>query len=145
VGSTDDDLWNLFLGGMERNVLYALAAAWTPNLENPPFYVDLPVQYPGPTIVEDVWEIWKEHDLVSQIERDGLNLSGTPIFVDEGRGTTMLMGEMVGIDHLLEALYAQGLSYTYEAFDGDHLTHLRYQLASAIKFLCPHIANSNTP
>ena len=76
---------------------------------------------------------------------DGLNLSGTPIFVDEGRGTTMLMGEMVGIDHLLEALYAQGLSYTYEAFDGDHLTHLRYQLASAIKFLCPHIANSNTP
>jgi steroid delta-isomerase-like uncharacterized protein len=145
VGSTDDDLWNLFLSGMQRNVLYALAAAWTPNLENPPFYVDLPVLYPGPTKVEDIWDIWKEYDLVSQIERNGSNLSGTPIYVNEGRGSTILMTEMVGIDHLLEVLYMQGLSYTYEAFDGDHLTHLRYQLAAALKFLCPYIASTNTP
>lgn len=140
VGSTDDNLWNLFLGGMERNVLYALAAAWTPNVLNPPFYVDLPIRYPGPTLVPDIWEIWKQRDLVSQLERNGANLSNTPIFVDEGRGATMLMAEVAGVGHLLAALHTQGLSYTYDAFDGDHLTHLRYQLASALKFLDAHIA-----
>jgi len=145
VGSSDNDLWDLFLGGIERNVLYALAAAWTPNFENPPFYVDLPIQYPGPTVITDIWDIWKERDLVSQLDREGSNLSGTRIFVDEGRGPTMLMAEVVGVDRLLLALHAQGLSYTYDAFDGDHLTHLRYQLASALKFLYPHISNLNTP
>jgi len=27
-----------------------------------------------------------------------------------------------------------------DAFDGDHFTHMRYQLASALKFLYPHVA-----
>jgi S-formylglutathione hydrolase FrmB len=137
--STPEDMWNLFLGYFEVNFLYSVAAAWTPNLDNPPFYVDLPVQYPGPTMAMDIWERWKERDLVSQLERDGANLLGKPIFVDEGRGPTILMEELAGIDHLLNALYAQGLSYTYDAFDGDHLTHGRYQLASALTFLSQHL------
>ncbi len=134
-GYENADLWNVYMGYSEVNWLYAIAAAWTPNLDNPPFYVDLPVQYPGPTVVTDVLEQWKERNLVSQVERDGANLLGKPIFVDEGRGPTMLMAEVTGIDRLLAALHAQGLSYTYNAFDGDHLTHLGHQIASALEFL----------
>ncbi|MBC8217213.1 MAG: ester cyclase [Planctomycetes bacterium] len=134
-GSTPEDMWNIFLGYWEANLLYAMAAAWTPNLENPPFYVDLPVQYPGPSIVTDVLEQWKERDLVSQVERDGANLSGKPIFVDEGRGPAMIMAEVTGVDRLLAALHAQGLSYTYDAFDGDHLTYFGYQIACGLEFL----------
>jgi len=134
-GYESEDMWNIFLGYFEVNWLYAVAAAWTPNLENPPFYVDLPVQYPVPTIVTDVLDQWKERDLVSQVERDGANLLGKPIFVDEGRGPAMLMAEETGIDRLLSALHAQGLSYTYDAFDGDHLTYFGYQIASCLEFL----------
>jgi len=138
-GSTPDDMWNIFMGYFEINWMYAVAAAWTPNLNNPPFYVDLPVQYPGPTLDTDVWDLWKERDLVSQIERNGANLQGKPIFVDEGRGPTMLMKEVTGVDRLLDALHTQKLSYTYDAFDGDHLTYFRYQIASALTFLSRHL------
>ncbi|MCP4449845.1 MAG: ester cyclase, partial [Planctomycetes bacterium] len=47
----------------------------------------------------------------------------------------MLMAEVTGIDRLLPALHAHGLSYIYDAFDGDHLTHLGYQIASGLEFL----------
>jgi len=138
-GSTIEGMWNIFMGYWEVNLLYAVAAAWTPNLNNPPFYVDLPVQYPGPIMNTDVWELWTNRDLVSQVERDGDNLLGKPIFVDEGRGPTILMEEVTGVDHLLDALHAKKLSYTYDAFDGDHLTHSRYQVASALTFLSQHL------
>ncbi len=55
------------------------------------------------------------------------------------------MEEVKGIARLLVALYEQGISYTYDEFEGDILTHLRYQLASALKFLYPHIASPDTP
>ena len=138
--STPDEMWNVFLGFFEVDLLHALAAAWTANLGNPPFYVDLPVQYPGPTVTPEVMAIWRERDLVRQVERNGANQRGKPIFVDEGRGATVLMAEGTGIDRLLAALRAQSLSYTYDAFDGDHLTHMAHQLASALEFLYPHIA-----
>jgi hypothetical protein len=128
-------MWNIFLGYFEVEWIYAIAAAWTPNLENPPFNVDLPVQYPGPTINAEILDQWKERDLASQVERDGANLLGKPIFVDEGVGPAMLMVEEAGIGRLLAALHAQGLSYTYDAFDGDHLTYFAYQIASGLEFL----------
>lgn len=133
------DMWNVFLGYFEVNWLYAIAAAWTPNLENPPFYVDLPVQYPGPVMDPDIMDQWKERDLVSQVERLGANLKGKPLFVDEGRGPTMLMEEVLGVDRLLSALHSQGLSYTYDAFDGDHLTGFRHQIVSALSFMSLHL------
>jgi len=134
-GYTSEDMWNVFLGYFDVEWLYAIGAAWTPNLENPPFYVDLPVQYPGPTINTEVLDQWKERDLASQVERDGVNLLGKPIFVDEGVGPAMLMAEEAGIGRLLAALHAQGLSFTYDAFDGDHLTYIAYQIASGLEFL----------
>jgi S-formylglutathione hydrolase len=134
-GYESEDMWNIFLGYFEVEWIYAIAAAWTPNLENPPFNVDLPVQYPGPTINAEILDQWKERDLASQVERDGANLLGKPIFVDEGVGPAMLMVEEAGIGRLLAALHAQGLSYTYDAFDGDHLTYFAYQIASGLEFL----------
>ncbi len=136
---TGEDLWNIFLGNFQTNEFYSLAAAWTPNLNNPPYYVDLPIRYPEKEVVPEVWEKWKEHDLVHQIARNGANLANTPIFIDQGVGKTVIMEEVPGIKQLLAALDAQGIPYTYDEFDGDHMTHLRYQVASALKFLSAHL------
>ena len=143
--STPEEIWNVYLSSFEANVVYAFAAAWTPNLDNPPFFVDLPVQYPEKAIVPDVLEKWLEHSLASQIALNGGNLANTAVFVGEGRGPAMIMEEPPGVDRILEALYAQGISHTYEALPGDHMTHVRKQLAAALKFLNAHIGSPETP
>jgi len=119
------------------NLFYALGSAYTPNPDNPPYYVDLPVQYPEAIVRQDVWDQWLERDLVSQIERDGHNLMNTDIYIDRGVGPVVMMPEVVGINLLPAALDAQGVAYTYAESDGDHLTHIRAQLTSALKFLSP--------
>ncbi len=137
----DEDTWKIFLSTFVTNAHYAIAAAFSPNPDNPPYYVDIPVTYTDGTAAldEDLWARWKEQSLISQIERDGANLSDTAIFLDQGVGETMIFGETRGMAETLAALEAQGLAYTYDTFDGDHLTHLRYQLASALKFLSSNI------
>ncbi len=137
----DEDTWEIFVSTFATSIHYAIAAAFSPNPDNPPYYVDIPVKYTDGTAVldEDLWVQWKERSLISQIERDGANLSDTAIFLDQGVGATVIFGETRGMGETLAALEAQGIPFTYDAFDGDHLTHLRYQLASALKFLSSNI------
>jgi S-formylglutathione hydrolase FrmB len=139
--TVDEGLWEILLSTFVTSIEYAAAAAFSPNPDNPPYYVDIPVKYTDGTAAldEDLWAQWEERDLISQIERDGANLSGTPIFIAEGVGETMIMGEALGIDLILAALYEHGISYEYDGFPGDHLSHLRYELTSALKFLSPNI------
>ncbi len=137
----DADAWEILLSTIDTTVEYGIAAGFSPNPDNPPYYVDIPVTYTDGTAAldEDLWAQWVERDLISQIERDGANLSDTAIFLDQGVGATVIFGETRGMGETLAALEAQGIPFTYDAFDGDHLTHLRYQLASALKFLSPNI------
>jgi enterochelin esterase-like enzyme len=139
--TVDEDTWEIFVSTFVTSIHYAVAAAFSPNPDKPPYYVDIPVKYTDGTAVlgEDMWAQWKERSLISQIERDGANLSDTAIFLDQGVGETMIFGETSGMAETLAALEAQGIAYTYDTFDGDHLTHVRYQLASALKFLSPNI------
>jgi len=130
----------VFTTNFNTNVFYAMAAAFSPNPDNPPFFVDLPIEYPEKTIVQEVWEKWMERDLVHQIAQNGRNLADTPIFVDQGVGPTVIMPEVPNVDRLVAALDAAGLTYTYEEVNGDHMTHLREQTASALKFLSAHLA-----
>ena len=125
----------IFSTNFSTNVFYAMASAFSPNPDKPPFYVDLPIEYPGKTVVEEVWEKWVEQDLVHQIARDGANLANTAIFVNQGVGPTIVMEEVPNVDLLIAALGDAGLTYTYEEVDGDHITHLREQVSAVLKFL----------
>ncbi len=141
MGSTLEDVWNMTLGNaMTTSVFYANAAAITPNPKKPPFFVDLPVKYPEKTAVPALWGAWVDRDLVHQVRQSGANFAKMPVLVVEGRGPTMLMAQVPGNDRLLAALYAKGVSYTYRAVPGDHLSGMRYQLSAALEFLYGHIA-----
>ena len=135
----------IFTTNFSTNALYAMAAAFSPDPDDPPYYVDLPVRYPEKSIVQDVWERWIERDLVHLIARKGTNLFGTPIFVDQGVGPTVIMPEMPNVDRVVAALREAGLDCTYEEVDGDHLTHLREQVTSALKFLSSHLVEYGAP
>ena len=45
-------------GNDASQVVYAYAAAYSPNPDNPPFYVDLPVSHPSGELDEEVWARW---------------------------------------------------------------------------------------
>ena len=47
-----------------RCSIYAYAAAYSPNPERPPYFVDLPVDWPSGELLTDVWDRWLAHDPV---------------------------------------------------------------------------------
>ena len=58
--------WNplgLFLptNGIVSLFMFGASGAFSPNLNLPPWYVDLPINYNG-EIVEPVWDLWVQHD-----------------------------------------------------------------------------------
>ncbi len=130
-----DELRALLSGNVSVNVFYARGAALSPNPDNPPFYVDLPLRYPEKTVVQDVWNKWLDQDMVSQIERAGKNLKNTNIFIDIGTGPVTFMPEGHDIKYLLAALKKKGLAYTFVESPGDHLSHLRERTTEVLKFL----------
>lgn len=135
-----DELTLLLSGNVSVNLLYAGGAAFSPNPDNPPYYVDLPLRYPKKTVVKDVWDKWLENDIVSQIGRDGQNLIRTDIFIDIGAGPVTLMAEEHDTKYLLAALDQKGLAYTFVKSPGDHLSHLRERSAEVLKFLSAPVA-----
>jgi S-formylglutathione hydrolase len=135
IVQTPADYMAIVMTSFWTNAMYATGAAITPNPNNPPYYVDLPVQYPEKTVVSDIWDQWLDSDLVSQIMRNGNNLSNTDIYIDRGVGEVTIMPELPGIELLPAALDAHRLTYTYVAAKGDHMSYLRERTAEALKFL----------
>jgi pimeloyl-ACP methyl ester carboxylesterase len=43
---------------------YGLASCYTPNVEKPPFYVDLPIEFPSGRIIPELWNKWLDFDPV---------------------------------------------------------------------------------
>jgi len=130
-----EELRALLSGNVWVNLFYARAAAFSPNPDNPPYFVDLPLQYPQKRIVREVWNRWLDQDLVSQVERQGQHLRNTDIFIDIGVGPVTIMAENHDIAHLRAALDKQGLTHTFVEAPGDHLSHLRVRTMEALKFL----------
>jgi enterochelin esterase-like enzyme len=134
----DEDIWEIFVGTIGTTVTYAIASGFSPNPDNPPYYVDIPVTYTDGTasLDEDLWAQWVERDIISQIERDGASLSHTSVLIAAG---TIAMGEQPGVDLILTALHGHGISYEYDGFPGGHMDHLGYELTSALRFLSSNI------
>lgn len=43
-------------------IVYACSACYSPNVDNPPFFVDLPVAVPSGKLIHEVWERWLSFD-----------------------------------------------------------------------------------
>jgi len=130
-----EDLWALAEPRQFAiNQLYAIAAAWTPNLKNPPYFVDLPT-------TPEIREVWEKHRLPYLLAEHGQVLAGTPVLVTEGTGETVLMQEMPHdlILNLVKMLQMQGIEVSYQGVDGDHLTGLPAMTAASLKFLSAHL------
>jgi S-formylglutathione hydrolase FrmB len=103
----------------------ALAAAWSPNPDRPPFFADLPVagKRPGRRR-EEVIARWSANMPVAMVDQYRSNLARL-------RGIAFDVGTRDQFPHiplgtraLAAALRRNGIRYTYEEYDGDHNEHV---------------------
>ena len=67
------ELWGTTPAGGRfiNNAIFSLAGAYSPNPNNPPFLVDLPVMYPEKAIVPPTLDLWLDDDLCQPGHRGG--------------------------------------------------------------------------
>jgi S-formylglutathione hydrolase FrmB len=93
----------------------ARAAAWSPNPNRPPFFLDLPVA--DGVARPDIQAKWLENSIIPMMEKFGKNLKRyTAVKFDVGT-----------MDNLLEtnrqidaAMTKAGITHTFETYEGDH-------------------------
>ena len=116
------------------SMTYAASAAFSPNTENPPFYVDLPFEYPSPEIIGEVWDRWLEHDPFTMLPTYGDNLASLRGIYFEA-GDKDEYGFNYHVEAFHEALTAVGIEHEYVIFDGGHSDTLYDRLPISLSFL----------
>ena len=72
-------------GNHLSQLVYAYSACYSPNEDNPPFWVDLPVAHPSGELIQAVWDRWLSFDPVVNWRDRTENLSKlTGILLDVG-------------------------------------------------------------
>ncbi|MBI2503069.1 MAG: T9SS type A sorting domain-containing protein [Candidatus Latescibacteria bacterium] len=116
---------------------FAIAAAVSPNPDNPPFFVDFPVELVGEElkVVDAIWQRWiKGRDVVAMAHtyRESLRqLRG--IRFGFGTGEIGVLNEGWPVSQALDEL---GILHVYEEYEGGHLDHLSERIETkALPFL----------
>ena len=116
------------------SLAYAMSAAWSPNLKNPPFFVDLPFEYPTGALVDEVWDRFFEHDPFTMLSTYGTNLASLRgIYLDAGDQDEF--GCQFQTDAFHQALEAAEIGHKYEMYAGTHFNRLFETLAASFSFL----------
>ncbi len=116
------------------SAMYAFSAAFSPNMNNPPWMVDIPIDDFG-AVIPEIREKWLEHDVFTMLDDPGY-LSNTKslkgIYLDAG---TL---DELGMDQMAMAfdakLIAFGVTHTYETFEGGHFSKLFSRLEISLEF-----------
>ncbi|MBI1926330.1 CHRD domain-containing protein [Candidatus Poribacteria bacterium] len=130
---------NLELSGVNQERLvttlfYTVGAAFSPNLENPPFFVDLPFEYPSGAIIDEVLEKWLAHDPLTMLETYGGNLASLRgVYFDAGNQDEFLANFQAEVFH--QALTEAGIAHEYQTYDGGHFNRMFERLAISLSFL----------
>jgi len=111
--------------------LIALAAAYSPNPDNPPFFVDFPFDVVDGEIkrIDSVWQKWVVHDPVVGVDSHQSNLRRLgAIRLDCGTSDWLVDGNRV----FSQALIDEGIPHVFEEYDGDHLNRVEERIETAV-------------
>lgn len=123
------------------NAMYGAAAAWLPNPNNPPYYLDLPFSYASngtPIFNDERMQIFMGEQLLSLIPRYQHNLQKlNSISFDVGLydelGLTQTSSEIHNLMAELE------INHEFEIYEGGHLSQLYTRLEIALVDLSKQI------
>jgi S-formylglutathione hydrolase len=96
-------------------VQFAWSAAWAPNSEKPPFYLDLPFEGAGfqPSVVSR----WQDNSILLLAERRAQHLQRLgALAIDAGDDDPWA----IGVHQLSSELRRRGVSHSAEIYDGGH-------------------------
>jgi len=107
--------------------VFARAAAWSPNPQNPPFFVDLPVvdgvEQPA------VQAKWLANSILPMLDQYTLNLKRyTAIKFDVGLADGLLAGN----EQLHAAMDQAGIAHTFETYEGDHNNRISLRIETSV-------------
>lgn len=112
---------------------YAMSAAWSPNLNNPPFFVDLPFEYPSGAVIPEVSAQWYQNDPFNLLDTYANNFrSLNGIYFDCGDYDEL--NSCAANVYMIQKLDAYGIEYTYETFNGGHFDKMFSRLAVSLQF-----------
>lgn len=114
--------------------IYALSAALSPNLDNPPFFVDLPFEYPAGKTIEAIKQKWLVSDPLTMVDKYKESLKSLKgIYIDIG--TKDLLGFKDAADEFHKKLLNINIEHEYYIFDGGHSDNGVERAMKAISFL----------
>jgi S-formylglutathione hydrolase FrmB len=109
----------------------AMAMAYSPNLQRPPYYFELPFDAYTGELDSAVWDRWLAWDPVTLVEQHAAALRDLRLLFFEA-GTRDEYQLQYGARILARRLDALGVRYLHEEFDDSHSrTHYRYPAALA--------------
>ena len=119
----------------------ALAAAFSPNPEEPPAYVDLPYEKVAnkPNKVDTVWSRWVAHTplaMVADHAQDLRQIEAIAFDVATGDDTAIVNGALA----YAQALTRAGIPFQFELYEGWHRGQIAPRLRAAIlPFVAQHL------
>jgi len=117
---------------------YAMSSAWSPNLSNPPFLVDLPFEYPSGDVIEEVRLRWLEHDVFTMLDDYSNNFrSLNGIYMDAGMYDELGINEMMGAFSMKLDGYV--IPHKAELFEGSHFNKIFSRLEISLAFCSDHM------
>ena len=121
-------------GKQYSEYIYALSAALSPNLNNPPFFVDLPFEYPTGKVIEQIRQKWLKGDPLTMLINDSSSLKQMKdIYFDVGDKD--YLGFKNGADEFHSKLTSLGIKHEYTVFNGGHADNGVERAISALTFL----------
>lgn len=123
-------------GGGFANVLFAQAAAWAPNPDNPPLYIDWPYDENG-ELQPVVAAKWAANSPLVMVDQYVPSLkSFRAIFVDVGDQDTLMESNA----WFSESLDRLGVAHEFEIYEGNHVNRVAQRIReNVLPFFSNHL------
>jgi S-formylglutathione hydrolase FrmB len=125
-GPVEDNEWS--------QITYDYSATYSPNPDNPPFYVDLPVAWPSGELIQEVWDRWLSFDPVVNVHHRVGNLrrlSGVLLDVGFNDDYNLQWGHRLLSHYLTEA----GIAHEHRENSGNHGGRARERFQVSLEWL----------
>ena len=126
-----------FFGPLEPNngamtlMMFGLSSAFSPNMDNPPWYVDLPMDSSG-NVDWSVFELWQAHDPYLLIDNHVETLLTQNIYFDCGNQDELQLAPHSEDVH--NKLTNYNIPHTYQSYNGSHSGQIYNRLEVSFQF-----------
>ncbi|NOZ09373.1 MAG: hypothetical protein GXO91_10970 [FCB group bacterium] len=117
--------------GIVSMFMFGASGAFSPNLQNPPFYVDLPVT-PAGTVIPEIFDLWMLHDPLSLAMEDISRLDSVAVYLDCGDQDDYYFD--VQAQEFSDSLTAAGIPHEFTLYPGDHLNNIAQRYPYSLAF-----------